>query len=78
MLYNVTQALPARSPSACRHLSDIGTTVRLVASRLYEDDPIRNSILASDLRSYEASKATATKAQKNSEATTSRKRDLDP
>ena len=77
MLHSVTHALPARSPSA-RHLSDIGTTVRLVALRLYEVDPIRNSIRASDSRSYEASKAAATKAQKNSEATTGRKRDLNP
>ena len=62
MLYNLTHALPARSPSA-RYLSDIGTTVRLVASRLHGDDPIRNSIRASDSRSYEPSKAAAQGAQ---------------
>ena len=54
MSYNLTRALCATSE---RHR-------RLGASRLFEDDTIRNSLRASDPRSYEANKTVAMKAQK--------------
>ena len=55
MSYNLTRALCATSE---RHRR-LGA-----ASRLFEDDSIRNSLRASDPRSYKASKTVAKKAQK--------------